>query len=93
MSRSPGIFWIICWNGEYLDYLRSYFFPGQNQSFDLFFEQMKNASYSYNAQLIQVNARIDNALNAVTRGQKTPIEAFLPIENAVNTEIEENIKK
>ncbi len=80
-------------NGEYLDYLRSYFFPGQNQSFDLFFEQMKNASYSYNAQLIQVNARIDNALNAVTRGQKTPIEAFLPIENAVNTEIEENIKK
>ena len=54
---------------------------------------MKNASYSYNAQLIQVNARIDNALNAVTRGQKTPIEAFLPIENAVNTEIEENIKK
>lgn len=74
-------------NGEYTDYLRSYFFTEKNNSFDLFMEQMRNMTYSYNGMLPETSRKADAALSSVAQGRKSLEEALLPLENAANAEI------
>ncbi len=75
-------------NGEYEDYLKTYFFPDYNSSFDIYTEAGKNASYEYTAQLSNVINDINDALTGITKGERSVTEAITSITNRVNAEID-----
>ena len=75
-------------NGEYEDYLKKYFFPDYNSSFDIYTEAGKNASYEYTAQLSNVINDINDALTGITKGERSVTEAITSITNRVNAEID-----